>query len=53
VDSAISSDGSFLYAQTGANGIVDEYHINPGGSLSAIGSVTVPGSAGGEGIAAS
>ena len=53
MDSAISSEASFLYAQTGANGIVDEYHINPDGSLSAIGSVTVPDSVSGEGITAS
>jgi hypothetical protein len=39
--------------QTGANGIVDEFSINPNGSLTSIGSVTVPGGAGGEGIAAS
>lgn len=52
VDSAISPDGALLYAQIGGNGIVGEFRINPGGSLSAIGSVTVPGSAGGEGIAA-
>src|SRR5829696_6207374 len=51
VDSAIAS-GKFLYVQIGANGIVDEYRINSDGSLSAIGSVTVPGSVGGEGIAA-
>jgi 6-phosphogluconolactonase (cycloisomerase 2 family) len=53
VDAAASADGRFLYAQTGANGIVDEFSINPNGSLTSIGSVTVPGGAGGEGIAAS
>lgn len=39
--------------QTGANGIVDGYRIHPDGSLTPAGSVTVPGSAGGEGIVAS
>lgn len=53
VDAAASPDGQYLYAQTGAKGIVDEYRVAPGGSLTAIGSVTVPGAVGGEGIAAS
>jgi 6-phosphogluconolactonase (cycloisomerase 2 family) len=52
VDATISSDGQFLYAQTGASGIVDEFHINFNGSLTEIGSVTVPNAQGGEGIAA-
>jgi 6-phosphogluconolactonase (cycloisomerase 2 family) len=52
VDAAASSDQQFLYVQTGANGIVDEFHVGPNGSLTAIGSVTVPGAVGGEGIAA-
>ncbi len=52
VDASASSDGRFLYVQTGAAGIVDEFHINAGGSLTGLGSVTVPGSAGGEGIVA-
>jgi 6-phosphogluconolactonase (cycloisomerase 2 family) len=52
VDAAVSSDGRFLYAQTGANGIVDEFRVARDGSLTRIGAVTVPGSAGGEGIAA-
>jgi 6-phosphogluconolactonase (cycloisomerase 2 family) len=53
VDAAAGSDGRHLYVQTGANGIVDAYRINADGSLTATGSVTVPDSAGGEGIAAS
>jgi hypothetical protein len=53
VDATSSSDGQYLYAETGANGIVDEYHVGPGGSLTEIGSVTVSGAVGGEGIAAS
>jgi hypothetical protein len=32
--------------------VVDEFAIGHGGSLTPIGSVTVPGGAGGEGIAA-
>lgn len=52
VDAAVSSDGHYLYAQTGAAGIVDEFAVNRDGTLRAIGSVTVPGAVGGEGIAA-
>jgi 6-phosphogluconolactonase (cycloisomerase 2 family) len=52
VDAAASAYGQFLYVQTGANGIVDEFHVNPNGSLSEVGNVTVPGSVGGEGIVA-
>jgi len=52
VDAAASSDGRFLYVQTGALGIVDEFRVDGDGSLTEIGSVTVPGSVGGEGIVA-
>ncbi len=52
VDAAATPGGHFLYVQTGAAGIVDEFRIGPGGSLSALGSVTVPDAIGGEGIAA-
>ncbi|MGH1549694.1 lactonase family protein [Leifsonia poae] len=52
VDAASSPDGHYLYVQTGANGIVDEFRVNPDGSLTAIGSVTVPDGVGGEGIVA-
>jgi 6-phosphogluconolactonase (cycloisomerase 2 family) len=51
VDAAAAA--GFLYVQTGANGIVDEFAVGTGGSLTKIGSVTVPGAAGGEGIVAS
>ena len=51
VDAAVGPRGKFLYVQTGGNGIVDEYSIGAGGALTGIGSVTVAGSAGGEGIA--
>jgi hypothetical protein len=52
VDAAVTSDGRYLYAQTGANGIVDAFRIGVGGSLTQVGAVTVPGAAGGEGIVA-
>lgn len=53
VDAASSAGGQFLYVQTGAAGIVDEFRVGPGDALTKIGSVPVTGSAGGEGIAAS
>lgn len=52
VDATVSGDGRFLYVQTGAAGIVDEFAIGAGGAPSRIGSVTVPGAVGGEGIVA-
>jgi 6-phosphogluconolactonase (cycloisomerase 2 family) len=52
VDAAVGSDGRFLYVQTGAAGDVDEFAIGAAGALSKIGSLTVPGAAGGEGIVA-
>ncbi|MFL6052676.1 MAG: lactonase family protein [Actinoallomurus sp.] len=52
VDAAASSDGRDLYVRTGANGIVGEFRMSDGGSLTRIGSVTVPGAVGGEGIVA-
>lgn len=52
VDAAVSPDGRSLYVQTGADGKVDEFMINQDGTLTRIGSVTVPESAGGEGIVA-
>jgi 6-phosphogluconolactonase (cycloisomerase 2 family) len=52
VDASASAGGHFLYVQTGGSGIVDEYHVSPGGSLAEIGSVTVAGAVGGEGIVA-
>lgn len=50
---AASAGGRYLYVQTGAEGIVDEFKVEAAGSLTALGSVTVPGAVGGEGIAAS
>jgi 6-phosphogluconolactonase (cycloisomerase 2 family) len=52
VDAAASADGGSLYVQTGANGIVDEFHVNADGSLTQIGAVTVANGIGGEGIVA-
>jgi hypothetical protein len=52
VDASTSDDGRYLYVQTGAEGIVDEFSVAVDGALSPIGSVTVPGAVGGEGIVA-
>jgi 6-phosphogluconolactonase (cycloisomerase 2 family) len=52
VDAAAAPNGQYLYVQTGGNGIVDEFAIDHDGSLDPIGTVTVPGGAGGEGIVA-
>ena len=52
VDAAASTGGQFLYIQTGKNGIVDEFQVNANGTLTSIGSVTVTGATGGEGIVA-
>jgi 6-phosphogluconolactonase (cycloisomerase 2 family) len=52
VDASASWGGQFLYVQTGGSGIVDEFQVNANGSLASIGSVTVAGAAGGEGIVA-
>jgi 6-phosphogluconolactonase (cycloisomerase 2 family) len=52
IDLATSSDGQFLYAETGGNGIVDEFQIGTGGSLSEIGAVDGLGATGIEGIVA-
>jgi len=52
VDAATTPWGQFLYVQTGKLGIVDEFSVAPSGALSEIGSVTVPGAVGGEGIVA-
>lgn len=53
IDAAVAPDGRYLYVQTGGKGIVDEFRVGFAGALQEIGSVTVPGTAGGEGIAAS
>ncbi|WP_030901340.1 lactonase family protein [Streptomyces sp. NRRL F-5126] len=53
VDLAVSSDGTFLYAQVGTTGSVTGFRVHADGSLTDVGSVTVPNAVGGEGIAAS
>ena len=53
VDASATPDGRYLYVQTGGNGIVDEFQVNPNGSLTEVGSTLVAGAAGGQGIAAS
>lgn len=53
IDATASSNGRYLYVQTGGAGTVDGFAIGRDGALTRIGSVTVPGGAGGEGIAAS
>jgi hypothetical protein len=50
VDASAAAGGRFLYVQTGGAGIVDEFAVAGNGSLTPIGSVTVPGAVGGEGI---
>jgi 6-phosphogluconolactonase (cycloisomerase 2 family) len=52
VDATVPSGARFLYVQTGGEGNVDEFAIEPGGTLVKVGVVTVPGAVGGEGIAA-
>jgi len=52
VDATATGDGRFLYVQTGAEGNVDEFAVASNGELSKVGSVSVPGAVGGEGIAA-
>jgi 6-phosphogluconolactonase (cycloisomerase 2 family) len=52
VDASPSANGQYLYVQTGGNGIVDEFHVNGNGTLTELGSVTVPNAVGGEGIVA-
>jgi 6-phosphogluconolactonase (cycloisomerase 2 family) len=46
-----ASTGADLYVQGGKEGTVDEFAVAPSGSLTPIGSLLVPGAAGGEGIA--
>lgn len=53
IDATISPDGRYLYVQAGVAGTVDEYAVGFRGQITQIGSVTVPGGVGQEGIAAS
>jgi DNA-binding beta-propeller fold protein YncE len=52
VDAAVTGSGRFLYVQTGAAGLIDEYAIGAQGALSKLGSISLPGGTGGEGIVA-
>ena len=52
MDAASAAGGRFVYVQAGKAGIVDEFAVGGGGALTSVGSVAVPGGAGGEGIAA-
>jgi 6-phosphogluconolactonase (cycloisomerase 2 family) len=53
VDAAVTPNGRYLYVQAGLAGQVDAYRVGWDGSLTPLGSVTVPHAVGGEGIAAS
>jgi 6-phosphogluconolactonase (cycloisomerase 2 family) len=53
VDASASSDGRFLYVQTGGSGVVDEERVANDGTLTQVGTITVPNAVGAEGIAAS
>lgn len=53
VDAATSSDGGRLYVRGGATGTLVGFRIGHGGALTPLASVTVPDSAGAEGIAVS
>ena len=48
----MSSDGGYLYSDTGASGIVDGFAINSDGTLHALAPVSVPCGADLEGIVA-
>ena len=52
IDASATPGGQFLYVQAGP-GIVDEFAVGHGGALTPVGSVTVAGAVGGEGITAS
>ena len=52
VDMAASNDGHFLYAQSGGSGSIKAFAVNSNGSLSLVGSWTVPDGGSQEGIAA-
>jgi 6-phosphogluconolactonase (cycloisomerase 2 family) len=53
VDAVASPDGRDLYVRGGAAGTVNEFAVHADGSLTELGSVTVPHAVGGEGIATS
>lgn len=51
VDAAVAPGGRFIHVRAGLTGQVDEFAVDHDGSLDPLGSLTVPGAAGGEGIA--
>ena len=53
VDGVATPNGRFLYVQTGANDIVDEFAIARTGALTEIGAVAIPAPDSSEGIATS
>ena len=52
VDASFTPDGAELYVQGGKLGEITGFTVGAGGSLTSIGSVTVPNGVGGEGIVA-
>ena len=52
IDMAATRDGRFLYAQSGGSGTVKAFAVNRDGSLTPLGSSTVPDGGSQEGIAA-
>ena len=52
VDAAATPDGRFVYVQGGKAGVVDGFAVNADGTLTPVGTQTVPGAAGAEGIVA-
>ncbi|MGW4490302.1 lactonase family protein [Amycolatopsis sp. NPDC004368] len=53
VDLTVTTDLRYLYAETSGAGGIDAFRINPDHTLTAVGTVSVPGTSGGEGIASS
>lgn len=49
LDAAVTPQRRFVYVQTGGNGVVDEFAVGSGGSLTEIGHATVASAVGGEG----
>ena len=52
VDSAVSSDGRYLYVEAGVAAALDVFRIGPDGALTPTATVPVAGLAGGQGIVA-
>jgi 6-phosphogluconolactonase (cycloisomerase 2 family) len=52
VDATATPDGRFVYAQSGATGTLTAFKVGADGTLTRVGSYTVPGAVGGEGVVA-